>query len=167
MKEERKLMEKCTNELENKMETLKSLNKFLKQMDKKISSKLLYIITHSSKVKEDFAKQKAEFILKVSNEGEFYLKLTFNVNTGNIDFMDIPLAIDVNQNETNLKTSVFVYKNNYPDVIMHDLSLKTIDTIINALSKDNNQEVIILLTNGKVSASIRFGEYFFIKGAIV
>ena len=166
MKEERKLMEKCTNELENKMETLKALNKFLKQMDKKISSKLLYIITHSSKVKEDFAKQKAEFILEVK-EGDFYLKLTFNVNTGNIDFMDIPLAIDVNQSETNLKTSVFVYKNNYPDVIMHDLSLNTLGVITDALSKDNNQEVIILLSNGKVSASIRFGEYFFIKGVVI
>ena len=167
MKEEIKLMEKCTNELENKIETLKALNKFLKQMDKKISSKLLYIITHSSKVKEDFAKQRAEFILKASNEGELYLKLTFKGKTDNIDFMDIPLAIDINQSETNLKTSVFIYKNNYPDVIMHDLSVKTIDTIINALSKENNQEVIILLSNGKVSASIRFGEYFFIKGVVV
>lgn len=165
-KEKLELLTTCRTELQEQIDKLKILEKFLNQFEKNILPKLIYIISNvrSKCTEENLKSSRNVFRLESLNDTRcnlvWYIKR--GINGTLYEFINIPIILDVKQEQQSLGIRVLIYENGYPQTVLTDLSLKSLDIIIKSMSKENNLETDIIITNGKLTAKVNFQKYFYL-----
>lgn len=163
-KEKLELLTTCKIELQEEIDKLKILEKFLNQFEKIILPKLIHIIS-GCKDKDMTEGFKHYFTLKESDNNNEY-KLCWNIITieGKLyDIINMNIYLNKEQELQTLDTKILIYKNKYPEIVLNDLSSKSSKSVIKAMSNDKNLETDIIITNGKVTLKINFPKYFYMQ----